>query len=241
MTDIPGLAWRLVVVVFSLAVHEAAHALSARALGDPTAAEEGRVTLNPLKHLDAQGSLIVPGLLLISQALLGGSGGFIFGWAKPVPVDPRYFRRPYGHMALVAAAGPASNLVLALAAAQLLQFSALVGFGPRDAPWALLLPAIAINLSLMLFNLIPLPPLDGSKMLFGPWLPYMPEGFRRWYFGLTMAQRTFGPLAFVLLAGLLLHVAGFAPWQWFTRGFGWLLQQSLFGVLVFTDLTWFWA
>lgn len=238
--DLPGIVLRLAVVVLSLAVHEAAHGLSARWLGDPTATRQGRVTLNPLAHLDLHGSVIFPGLLLASQWAAGGQGGFIFGWAKPVPVDPRYFRNPFLGMALVAAAGPASNLLIALGAAQLLEGFAAFGFGWRDAPALLLVPVILVNLSLMLFNLIPLPPLDGSKMLWGPMFPYMPEGFRRWYAGLNNAQRTFGPLLVVITLGVLWYMAGGQPWAWFNRLFGSGVLAAFRAVLHITDLTWFW-
>lgn len=241
MEDLPGIVLRLAVVVLSLAVHEAAHGLSARWLGDPTATRQGRVTLNPLAHLDLQGSVIFPGILLASQWVAGGQSSVIFGWAKPVPVDPRYFRHPFTGMALVAAAGPASNLLLALAAAQLLEGFSLAGFGWRDAPAQLLVPVMLVNISLALFNLIPIPPLDGSKMLWGPMFPYMPQGFQRWYASLNNAQRTFGPLLIVVGLGLLLHVAGAQPWAWFNAFLG-TGVLSVFRVLLHvTDLAWFWA
>jgi Zn-dependent protease len=242
MDDLPGIALRLAIIVLSLAVHEAAHGLSARWLGDPTAHRMGRVTLNPLKHLDLQGSVIVPGLLLASQWLAGGQGGFIFGWAKPVPVDPRFFRRPFTDMALVAAAGPASNLMIALVAAQLAQALALAGFGWRDAPMQVLLPVILINIFLMLFNLVPLPPLDGSKILWGPLYPLMPEGYRRWYAELTPGQRMFGPLVVVLAAGLAAYfLLGFNAWTWFQVSMSRLALAVFRAIGEVTRLSWFWA
>lgn len=237
---LPGIVLRLVIVVMSLSVHEAAHALVARWLGDPTATRQGRVTLNPLAHLDLQGSLLVPGLLLLSQWLAGGQGGFVVGWARPVPVDPLYFRNPFTGMALVAAAGPASNLLLALAGTQLLEASVLAGFGWRDAPAMLLLPVILVNLSLMLFNLIPLPPLDGSKMLWGPMFPYMPEAFRRWYARLNGAQRNYGPLLVVFCAGLALSLVGAEPWAAFNRVFSSVVLAAFQALLHVTDLSWSW-
>lgn len=238
--DLPGIVFRLAVVVLSLAVHEAAHGLSARWLGDDTASRQGRVTLNPLAHLDLQGSVIFPGLVLLSQWLAGGQGSVIFGWAKPVPVDARHFRNPFLGMAAVAAAGPASNLLVALAAAQLLEGFALFGFGWREAPALLLVPVILVNLSLMLFNLIPLPPLDGSKMLWGPLYPLMPEGFRRWYAGLQPAQRNFGPLLVVITLGLLWYLAGGRPLAWFNATLGAGVLALFRGVLLLTDFTWSW-
>jgi Zn-dependent protease len=240
--DIPAILLRLAIIVLSLAVHEAAHAISARWLGDPTADREGRVTLNPLKHLDPQGSLIVPGLLLLSQWAAGATGNFIFGWAKPVPVDPRYFRRPFAGMALVAAAGPASNLLIALAAAQVAEAFALVGLTWRDAPLQLLLPVIFINIFLMLFNLVPIPPLDGSKILWGPLFPLMPLEFRRWYAGLNNAQRTFGPLVAVLALGVAAYfIVGFNAWTWFQRALGQLALLVFALIVRLTDLVWFWT
>jgi Zn-dependent protease len=240
--QLPAIVLRLAIIVLSLAVHEAAHGLSARWLGDPTASRLGRVTLNPLRHLDPQGSLIVPGLLLISQWAAGSNSNFIFGWAKPVPVDPRHFRHPFRDMALVAAAGPASNLLIALAAAQVAEALAMAGFGWRDPPMQLLLPVIFINIFLMLFNLVPIPPLDGSKILWGPLFPLMPAGFQRWYAGLTQGQRVFGPLLLVVAAGVLAwFLLGFNAWAWFQRLMGLLALAVFRGIARLTDAAWFWA
>jgi Zn-dependent protease len=240
--DAVSILLRLAIIVLSLAVHEAAHALSARWLGDRTADRLGRVTLNPLAHLDPQGSLIVPGLLLLSQWLAGGQGGFIFGWAKPVPVDPSRFRRPFRDMALVAAAGPASNLLIALAAAQLAEAFSLVGLVWRDAPMQVLLAIILINIFLMLFNLVPIPPLDGSKILWGPLFPLMPQGYRHWYANLAPGQRLLGPLVVVLALGVAAYfLLGFNAWTWFQRTLG-SAAMVVFAVIArLTDLAWFWA
>jgi Zn-dependent protease len=154
----------IIALLIALAVHEWAHALIARRLGDPTAEEEGRLTLNPIAHLDAMGTILF--------FLVG------FGWGKPVPVDPRYFRHPKRDMALVALAGPASNFIIAwIAFALLMTLSP--GRLPLD-PWELLWgnglgslqlvirdilrTSIALNLGLMAFNLLPIAPLDGSKI-----------------------------------------------------------------------------
>jgi Zn-dependent protease len=240
VTDqIIALALRLAIIVGSLAVHEAAHGLAARWLGDPTASRLGRVTLNPLKHLDPQGSLLFPGLLLVSQWAAGATNPVFFGWAKPVPVDPRYFRRPFRDMALVAAAGPASNLVLALIGAQVFQGLREIG-GTGQVISQLLVAIILINLSLMLFNLIPLPPLDGSKILWGPLFPLMPIGFRRWYAELTPGQRIFGPLLVVVAVGVLFYLAGYAPWTWFNRVLGGAIFATAEWVLRFAQATWSW-
>lgn len=161
-------AWliiNLVVLLFSLSVHESAHAWAANRLGDPTARELGRITLNPIVHMDLIGTVLFPLL-----GLLGG--GVVFGWAKAVPVNPNNLERPNRDHALVAAAGPASNL---LAAAGFLIASNFLGafFGPQIAEQhPILLPlyllsrvGLILNVILAVFNLFPIPPLDGSWIL----------------------------------------------------------------------------
>lgn len=152
------------VLVLSLVIHESAHAWAALRLGDDTALRLGRLSLNPLVHLDPIGSVLLP----IMMALL--PGGMMFGWAKPVPVNTARLGNPVRDHALVAAAGPASNLLLALAAAVLLGvvtgWGHAMGGGDGLRFLALLLEwGIRINIVLALFNLIPLPPLDGSWIL----------------------------------------------------------------------------
>jgi Zn-dependent protease len=142
----------LPVLVASMTLHELAHAYVATRLGDPTPREHGRLTLNPVAHLDPLGTL-----MFILTALLAP---FIFGWAKPVLVDARYFGRPKQGMALVAIAGPVTNLLIALAFVAVLVHGDLVGT-TRDVALA----AYQVNLVLGLFNLIPIPPLDGSRVV----------------------------------------------------------------------------
>lgn len=137
------------VILFSLTLHEYAHARAAEWLGDPTARMMGRVTMNPLVHLDPVGTLM----------LLFGP----FGWARPVPFDPRNFRDRRRGVLLVAAAGPASNLALALLLGSGLRF-ALPAAGSTDLP-EVMVRAVLINLGLALFNLLPVPPLDGSRIM----------------------------------------------------------------------------
>jgi len=144
----------LPVLLFSVIVHEVAHGWAALRLGDPTAAREGRLTLNPLPHVDPMMSILVPAMCILS-------GAPIFGGAKPVPVNPWYFRRPSRDMAFVAAAGPLSNLLLAAAASLLWRWLAPTG-GPLVA---ILEYGFQINVVLAAFNLLPIPPLDGSRIV----------------------------------------------------------------------------
>jgi len=140
------------VVLMSLAFHELAHALVAYKLGDPTAKDEGRITLNPLKHLDPLGTLMFAVTSLVA--------GLPFGWAKPVPVRPGYFKHPKEGMAIVAAAGPATNFVLALVCLAIFQHGGLEGEAEEVVRLAYL-----VNVVLGIFNLLPIPPLDGSRVV----------------------------------------------------------------------------
>ena len=166
-------------LLFAMVLHEYAHGWVAHRCGDPTAQLQGRLTLNPLAHIDPFGTVILPLLCLVMP------GGFILGWAKPVPIDPRLMRQPRRDMALVAAAGPVMNLALAIGSALL--FALLSSIDPTiggyssnsdDTPspdtWdtMFLLPiavmavySVLINVLLMLFNLLPIPPLDGGRIL----------------------------------------------------------------------------
>lgn len=144
-------------VIFAITVHEAAHGYAAKHFGDMTAFDAGRITLNPLKHIDLFGTIILPALTVML-------GGILFGWAKPVPVDFRRLRNPKKDMLWVAAAGPASNFVMAIFWALVMKFSV-------SAPEAFVLPmalmakaGVTINIVLMVLNLLPLPPLDGGRI-----------------------------------------------------------------------------
>ena len=144
----------IIVIVFSVIIHEVMHGVAADTLGDPTARYAGRLTLNPIPHLDLFGSIILPILCALSPA------GFLFGWAKPVPYNPyNLFRAPRWGEMIVAAAGPASNLVLALLGGVLVRLQIF----PDIA--GVLMYIVVINVSLTVLNLIPVPPLDGSKIL----------------------------------------------------------------------------
>lgn len=159
--DAWGLSTWILPALLAITLHEAAHGFAARALGDPTAEALGRISLNPLRHVDPFGTIFLPGLLIVLGA------GFLFGYAKPVPVDWRYFRNPRRDMVLVAAAGPAMNLILALAAAILYHGLELV---PEPAgEWIAynLMNCIKFNILLAVFNMLPIPPLDGGRVAVG--------------------------------------------------------------------------
>jgi Zn-dependent protease len=144
----------LPILLASLTMHELAHGLVADRLGDPTPREHGRLTLNPIAHLDPLGTGILVFTMLFSN--------FAFGWAKPVLVDPRYFRRAREGMAIVAAAGPAMNFVIALVCLLPIRFLEL---GPASQWYEVLRAAFIVNIVLGVFNLSPIPPLDGSRIV----------------------------------------------------------------------------
>ena len=152
--DVFGVVFLVAVIVMSVVIHEVMHGVAADWLGDPTARLQGRLTLNPIPHLDLFGSIILPILTALSP------GGFFFGWAKPVPYNPYNLgRAPMGGEAIVAAAGPASNLALALVSGFLIRLQIFPDMVE------MLMYVVAINVSLTVLNLIPIPPLDGSKIL----------------------------------------------------------------------------
>ena len=158
---IQALAIYALPVIFAITLHEAAHGYVARHFGDPTAWQLGRVSLNPIRHIDPVGTILVPGLILLFSG-----GGFLFGWAKPVPVDFGRLRHPKRDMLWVAAAGPAANLAMLLGWALLYKYGV---SNPESiygtASQAMGQAGILINASLMLLNLLPLPPLDGGRIM----------------------------------------------------------------------------
>lgn len=167
------------VLILSVVVHEVSHGWVANYLGDPTARLQGRLTLNPLPHIDLIGSVLVPLLLFFTNA------GIMFGWAKPVPVNPYNLRGKYGE-AIVAAAGPLSNIFLAVAFGLLIRFA--FAFLPASFV-QIAVTVVILNIVLAIFNLVPIPPLDGSKILFA-FLPYHLQDLRnsleRWGFFIVL-------------------------------------------------------
>jgi len=164
LTIIQKIAVWILPVVFAITVHETAHGWVAKKYGDNTAFSLGRLTLNPIKHIDPLGTIIIPGLLLLTGT------GFIFGWAKPVPVEIRNFKKPLHDMAIVALAGPVSNLLMATGWALLARAGVMIGASAENISLPLIYTGIAgisINLVLALINLLPIPPLDGSRILTG--------------------------------------------------------------------------
>jgi len=178
MSSIPDIAYTIAVwaapILFAITLHEAAHGWVANKLGDPTAKKLGRITINPLKHIDPMGTIAVP-------LFLATISPFVMGWAKPVPVEPRYFKSPLLDMALVAVAGPVSNFFMACFWAMFIQLAAisldqsslqvfLVDMGNKG---------IIINIVLMVLNLLPIPPLDGGRVMAGILPPKLALPFMR--------------------------------------------------------------
>ena len=161
------IALTVVAAIGAITLHEAAHGFAAWGLGDDTARLLGRLSLNPLRHIDRFGTIVLPGMLLIGQLILIRHVAFMFGWAKPVPVNATRFRHPRQDMALVAAAGPAMNFLLAwLAALALYPADSWPGL-PGDLAVSFLNSFIVTNLVLGLFNLLPIPPMDGGRIVVG--------------------------------------------------------------------------
>lgn len=157
---------QILILIFSVIVHEISHGFAALALGDPTAKNAGRLTLNPIPHIDLFGSILLPAISLFA-------GGFLFGWAKPVPYNPYNLRNQEWGPAIVGAAGPLSNLLLALGFGLVVRY---VSHLPNPSDFLINFSSIAslivfLNVLLAVFNLVPIPPLDGSKVLFAL-LPY---------------------------------------------------------------------
>ena len=151
-------------VLLAITLHEAAHGYVARMFGDHTAAIAGRITLNPLRHIDPIGTVVVPIAILLLSSI--GGGGFLFGWAKPVPVNFGNLRRPKQQMVWVAAAGPGANIAMAIGWALVYNILAMLGSDERFFV-EMATAGIMVNIGLMALNLLPVPPLDGGRILTG--------------------------------------------------------------------------
>ncbi len=166
------IVFQILVLLFSVVIHEVSHGYMAERLGDDTARKMGRLTLNPIKHLDPIGSVLVP-------VVLASLGGIVFGWAKPVIYNPRNLKNPERDSAFIALAGPSSNIAIALLFGVLFRILAAsnIVLANTATITTLFFFIIQINIALAVFNLIPIPPLDGSKILF-PLLPQSAERLR---------------------------------------------------------------
>ncbi|MBU4284805.1 site-2 protease family protein [Patescibacteria group bacterium] len=187
MSSIESKLFLYIVIVFSAVIHEFSHAWAAYASGDPTAKNEGRLTLNPIPHLEMMGTVIIPLFLLFF------ANSFI-GWAKPVPVNPYNFKNQKHGMMWVSLAGPGSNLLIALILGLFIRFSV---FPFLSIPFGLI---VYINIFLALFNLIPVPPLDGSKLLLNKF-PHLEEKLGKSFLGIF--------IALIIAITILPHIAGF--------------------------------
>jgi Zn-dependent protease len=186
-------------LVLAITLHEAAHGFVALRFGDDTALRMGRISANPLRHIDPFGTIILPGLLLLSGAPM------LFGWAKPVPVNFNHLRPPRLGMAVVGAAGPATNLVLAFISALLLYGVPLLPQAGQQWAGANLQNSVLINLILAVFNMIPLPPLDGGRVAVGL-LP--------WRYAMALQRTERYTLVFLMLAMFVLPFLGINLFGW---------------------------
>jgi Zn-dependent protease len=206
LTTIQLIAVWTLPIIFAVTVHEIAHGFVASLLGDKTALLLGRLTFNPIKHIDLIGTIIVPILLLMF-------GGIIFGWAKPVPISMRNFRKPKRDMAIVAAAGPLSNFIMAIMWAGITKIAALLlqhNFSGALAIFYMGQAGITFNCLLFVLNFIPIPPLDGGHVMAGFLPPKFAVQFERiapYGFFIILILLVAGLLGFVLnpLTNLLLH------------------------------------
>jgi len=188
-------------VLFAITLHEAAHGYMARHFGDMTAYAQGRISLNPFRHIDLIGTIVVPIVILVAATLAGGAG-YLFGWAKPVPVNYSALKRPKQNMMWVAAAGPAANLAMALAWALLLKFADALPLSQVSVTMRLVCVAgIQVNVVLMVLNLLPILPLDGGRIL-ASLLPHRVAGqyarLEPWGFPILLLLLFSGYLGFLL-------------------------------------------
>ncbi len=189
---IQGIAIYALPVIFAITMHEAAHGYIAKHFGDFTAFNEGRISLNPIRHIDLIGTILVPLTLFVLSKMTVGAG-FLFGWAKPVPVNFSNLRQPKRDMLWVAAAGPGANLLMAFFWALMIKLAITMPESSFAKPLALMgIAGIEINVILMVLNLLPLPPLDGGRMAISL-LPHR----------LAYPFSRIEPYGFIILLGLL--------------------------------------
>lgn len=220
LTIIQKIAIWAIPVIFAITIHEVAHGWVASWFGDHTARLLGRLTLNPLKHIDPLGTILVPGLMLMVS-------NFVFGWAKPVPVDPRNLRNPRRDLALVSVAGPLTNLLMAFGWALITKLSLHLSQSDIGFAKPLMLMGTAgvmINIVLAVLNLIPLPPLDGGKVL----MSLLPR--RTAYYLSMLEPYSFFILILLLITGVLSAIMG--PFVIFLLVF----INNLFGLDLFHSL-----
>jgi Zn-dependent protease len=186
-------------------LHEVAHGYAANWLGDPTARLQGRLTLNPISHIDLMGSIIIPAMLYLTQA------GFMFGWAKPVPYNPYNLKNQKWGEAFVAFAGPGTNFLLAIIFAVLINLH--VALGLDQSVVDLALDIVFINVFLGCFNLIPFPPLDGSKVI----EPFLPRQLGMRWRAIANSMERFGIMGSVLILSVFVFILA-DPFFAFVKG-----------------------
>lgn len=190
----------IAILILSIVFHEVAHGYAANWLGDPTARLAGRLSPNPLLHIDPVGSVLVPGILHLTGA------GFLFGWAKPVPYNPYNLRNQTWGESFVAAAGPLANLFLAIVFAVLVRLEETLHLSASFVDMATYV--VFINVLLALFNAIPFPPLDGSKII----VPFLPFGLAQKYRALTVYMENIGFIALILCVFVFIQIL----WPYFS-------------------------
>ena len=203
----------LVILILSIVIHEVSHGYAANWLGDPTARLAGRLSPNPLLHIDPIGSVIFPAVLFLTHA------PFLFGWAKPVPYNPYNLRNQRWGEAFVAAAGPLSNLLIAIIFAVLIRMSQSIGLTEQMVE--MFGYVVLINVLLALFNAIPIPPLDGSKII----VPFLPSGLAQKYRALTTYVENLGFIALLLCLFIFMQIL----WTPFSKVVG-LVYSFLLGI-----------
>jgi Zn-dependent protease len=196
----PYFIFSLIVLLFSVIIHEISHGYAALALGDRTAEYEGRLTLNPIPHIDPVGTILLPALSLMLP------GSFLFGWAKPVPFNPYNLRNQRWGELIIAAAGPLSNLALALVFGLFIRFYLIPAGEIASSVSIMCQILVATNITLAVFNLVPIPPLDGSKILSA----LLPQKLMEW----RRMIESFGFLGVIIFLVFL--------WQFFAPAIPWL-------------------